>query len=102
MVRTPHQSHIRLRPLFHVPLCKGTMRQIANQTKRVRCIPPPNRQIIRTEEPIGGTIPPFGNQRPTRRLEALAPLSHLGSQQPIQRNHQNGPKSGIIGLSPNP
>jgi hypothetical protein len=65
MVRPTQQGYIRQRPLIYIPLCESPRPTIRDQTKCVFSIPPPDRQTIRANKPMGGTIPlPDHQQRP--------------------------------------
>ncbi len=52
MVWPANQNDKRLRPQIHLTVRQSTHRKARNPTKPIYGIPPPNRQAIRTKEPM--------------------------------------------------
>jgi hypothetical protein len=63
MVWPTQQGYIRQGPPIHILLREGTRPTTGDQTKRVLSVPPPNGRAIRTDKPMGGTIPPPDHQQ---------------------------------------
>jgi hypothetical protein len=102
VVRPTQQGHIRQGPSIHVLLREGPCPATRDQTKRVLSVPPPNRQTIRTDKSMGGTIPPPDHQQRPNRLEQLAGDSHHGAQQSQECHHQHRPLGSTPRLYPSP
>ena len=102
MVWTPAKSHHRQGPLFHISFRQSAQRKAGDPTKPIIRVSPPNRRHLRKEEPMGQTIPPFGNIRPTRRLDTLALHGLRSSQQSEERHHWTIAQSNSTGVRTHP
>src|SRR5712675_2985110 len=99
MVWTAVKNHLGQRPPFHVPLWTCTSQQDWGQAKFVDCVPPSNRWALRTEEPMGRTIPTPHRECTTGGLEPMAHGGVCGTQRPRQFHAGRNPCRGPTGLS---
>jgi hypothetical protein len=102
MVWITNQGDFRQRPPIHVTLRKSIVWKTPRQAEHLHGFPPPNGWTLRAKESMGGAIPTPSRERPTRRLEVLAPDRNGRSQQPYQLHHSSSPGACPIGISPNP
>src|SRR5713226_10219404 len=73
MVRAPHKTYHRPRPLLHVAFWESTDNTPRHPAELVHGLSSPNRWVVRMEEPMGGTISSPGHIQSTHRLVHMAP-----------------------------
>src|SRR5258708_29074732 len=61
MVWAPTETNHRPRPPLHITLREGVNHAPGHPTEPIHGLSPSNRWVIRTKEPMGGTIPPFSH-----------------------------------------
>src|SRR5712671_6434811 len=91
MVRPPLPADLGPRPTFHLSLRASAHQGVRDLLEPVNGVPPPDRRVNRTEEPVGRTVPQAPIDQ-SARLGRDASFGHADPQQRPEFDHRPRPK----------